>query len=146
MRQQHPASLAQAALGANTLVKLQIWLFFEKKMTSDLQNQTLTVTLPTILFHLKINEMNKGDLVQKIAEHAGLTKAQSEEALNAVIASITEALKNDDSVTLVGFGTFSVSKRDARTGRNPQTGETITIEAKNQVKFKVGKKLADAVN
>lgn len=102
--------------------------------------------MPTKLFHSKINEMNKGDLIQKIADHAGLTKGQAEDALNAVINGITDALKSDDSVTLVGFGTFSVSKRDARTGRNPQTGETITIAAKKQVKFKVGKKLADSVN
>ncbi len=90
--------------------------------------------------------MNKGDLVQKITDHAGVTKGQAEQALNAVLDSITHALKNDDSVTLVGFGTFSLSRREARQGRNPQTGETIQIEAKNVVKFKPGKKLAEAVN
>lgn len=90
--------------------------------------------------------MNKGDLINKIAEDAGITKGQAEDALGAVIDGITSALKSDDSVTLVGFGTFSVSKRDARTGRNPQTGETIKIAAKNVAKFKPGKKLADAIN
>jgi DNA-binding protein HU-beta len=90
--------------------------------------------------------MNKGDLISKIADSADLTKGQAESALNAVLDGITEALKSDDSVTLVGFGTFSVNKRPARTGRNPQTGATIQIAAKNQAKFKPGKKLTDALN
>ncbi|MEZ4986794.1 MAG: HU family DNA-binding protein [Saprospiraceae bacterium] len=90
--------------------------------------------------------MNKGDLINKIADTAGITKGQAEDALNAVMDGITSALKSDDAVTLVGFGTFSVSKRPARSGRNPQTGETITIAAKNQAKFKPGKKLSDAIN
>lgn len=90
--------------------------------------------------------MNKGDLINKIAEDAGISKSQAEDALSAVLNGITKALKNDDSVTLVGFGTFSVSRRDARTGRNPQTGETIQIKAKNVAKFKPGKKLSDALN
>ncbi len=90
--------------------------------------------------------MNKGDLINKIAESAGLTKAQAENALNAVLNSVTDALKKDDSVTLVGFGTFSVSQRKARSGRNPQTGATIKISAKKQAKFKPGKKLNDALN
>ncbi len=90
--------------------------------------------------------MNKGDLINKIAEDAGITKGQAEDALGAVLDGITGALKADDSVTLVGFGTFSVSKREARQGRNPQTGETIQIAAKNVAKFKPGKKLSDAIN
>ncbi|PSR11695.1 MAG: DNA-binding protein HU [Bacteroidetes bacterium] len=90
--------------------------------------------------------MNKGDLINKIAESAGITKSQADEALGAVLDGITEALKNDDSVTLVGFGTFSASKRPARAGRNPQTGETIQIAAKTLAKFKAGKKLTDALN
>lgn len=90
--------------------------------------------------------MNKGDLISKIADSASITKGQSEDALNAVLDGITEALKNDDSVTLIGFGTFSVSHRAARAGRNPQTGETIQIAAKNLAKFKAGKKLTDALN
>ena len=90
--------------------------------------------------------MNNGDLINKIAEDAGITKGQAEDALSAVLDGITSALKSDDSVTLVGFGTFSVSKRDARSGRNPQTGETIKIAAKNVAKFKPGKKLSDAIN
>ena len=90
--------------------------------------------------------MNKGELVSAIADKAGLTKDQAESALSATLDAIQGALKNDDSVSLVGFGTFSVSKRDAREGRNPRTGETIQIAAKNVAKFKPGKKLSDSIN
>ena len=90
--------------------------------------------------------MNKGDLISKVAENANLSKAQATEALNAVLDSIGGALKAGDKVTLVGFGTFSVSHRAERTGRNPQTNESITIPAKNVVKFKPGKELSDSVN
>lgn len=90
--------------------------------------------------------MNKGDLISKVAEGAGVSKAQAEDALNAVLDGIGGALKSGDSVTLVGFGTFSISRREARSGRNPQTGETIQIAAKNVIKFKPGKKLNDSVN
>ena len=89
--------------------------------------------------------MNKGDLINQIAEDAGLSKAQAGTALNSVLDSITKTLKKGDKVTLVGFGTFSTSKRAARTGRNPQTGATIKIKAKNVVKFKPGKELSSAV-
>jgi len=90
--------------------------------------------------------MNKGDLINKIADGAKITKAQATDALNAVLDSIASELKGDGKVTLIGFGTFSVSKRDARSGRNPQTGQTITIDAKKVVKFKPGKELSDSVN
>ena len=90
--------------------------------------------------------MNKGELVSSIAEKSGLTKDQAESALSAVLASIEGALKSDDSVSLVGFGTFSVNNRPAREGRNPRTNETIQIAAKNVVKFKPGKKLSESVN
>lgn len=90
--------------------------------------------------------MNKGDLVSKITEKAGLSKAQSTEALNAALETIGEALKENDKVTLVGFGTFSLNHRPAREGRNPSNGQTIKIAAKNQVKFKPGKELSDSVN
>jgi nucleoid DNA-binding protein len=90
--------------------------------------------------------MNKGDLINKIAEHADLSKAQATDALNAMLEGITDSLKNDDKVTLIGFGTFSLSHRKARSGRNPQTGETIQIAAKNVVKFKPGKEITEAVN
>ncbi len=91
--------------------------------------------------------MNKGDLISKIADSAKISKAQATDALNAVLDGIGEELKKDGGkVTLIGFGTFSVSEREARTGRNPQTGASIKIDAKKVVKFKPGKELSDSVN
>ena len=90
--------------------------------------------------------MNKGDLVTKVAESADITKAQAADAVNTVFDSIADALQTGDKATLIGFGTFSISERSARTGRNPQTGATIKIAAKNVVKFKPGKELSDSVN
>jgi len=90
--------------------------------------------------------MNKGDLVSKIADKADLSKTQAQDALNATLDCIGGALKDNDKVTLIGFGTFSVNHRAARQGRNPQTGKAIQIAAKNLVKFKPGKELADSVN
>ena len=90
--------------------------------------------------------MNKGDLVNKIVEKTDLSKSQAQDALNAVTDCIGEALKDNEKVTLVGFGTFSINHRPERQGRNPQTGKTITIAAKNQIKFKPGKELSDSVN
>lgn len=90
--------------------------------------------------------MNKGDLVSKIADKTGLSKAQSTEALNAVLDSVADALKDGDKVTLIGFGTFMPSLRKERQGRNPRTGDPITIAAKVSAKFKPGKELNDAVD
>ena len=90
--------------------------------------------------------MNKTELIEHIATSADISKASATRALDAVIDAVTTTLKNDDSVTLVGFGTFLVGKRAARTGRNPQTGDTINIEAAKVPKFKPGKALKDAVN
>ena len=90
--------------------------------------------------------MNKKELVENIAGAADISKAAAEKALNSTLAAIAETLKNGDKVTLVGFGTFSVSKREARKGRNPQTGKTIDIPAKNVAKFKAGSKLSEAIN
>lgn len=90
--------------------------------------------------------MTKAELVAAIQAKTSIeTKAKSEEVLNAVIASITEALANGDAVTLPGFGSFKVSSRAARTGRNPQTGKEIQIPASKAVKFTAGKGLKDAV-
>ncbi len=86
--------------------------------------------------------MNKADLVTKLADDAGISKTQANAALDSFIDAVTKTLKKDGKVTLVGFGTFSVSKRAARTGRNPQTGATIKIKAKKVAKFKAGKELA----
>lgn len=87
--------------------------------------------------------MNKAELVAKIAEKAKLTKAQAESALAAFQCTVTTELVNDGKITLVGFGTFSASKRAARTGRNPQTGKPLKIEAKRVGKFTTGKFLKD---
>lgn len=90
--------------------------------------------------------MNKSELVDSIATKSGLTKAQATEALNAFIATIGEAMATNDTVSLVGFGTFSVKERQARTGRNPQTKEEIQIPASKVPSFKAGKGLKDMVN
>ncbi len=90
--------------------------------------------------------MNKQDLIAAVAEASGLTKADASKAVEGVFDSITGALKKGDEVRLVGFGTFSVTKRKASTGRNPRTGATMEIKASSQPKFKAGKSLKDAVN
>jgi DNA-binding protein HU-beta len=90
--------------------------------------------------------MNKQELISQVADHAGLSKGDASKAVEAVFDSVTGALKKGDEVRLVGFGTFSVSKRKASTGRNPRTGEPMTIKASTQPKFKAGKGLKDAVN
>jgi DNA-binding protein HU-beta len=89
--------------------------------------------------------MNKGELVDAIAKASGLSKTASASALDATLDAITASLKGGDKVTLPGFGTFSTSKRSARTGRNPQTGKEIKISARTIAKFKPGSKLSDAV-
>jgi len=86
--------------------------------------------------------MNKAELIAHIADNAEITKTQANAALDAFIEAVTKALKKGDKVTLVGFGTFSVSKRAARMGRNPQTGAAIKIKAKKVAKFKAGKELS----
>lgn len=90
--------------------------------------------------------MNKGDLIDAVAEDTGLSKADATRAVDSVINSITKALKAGTQVSLVGFGTFVVKKRAARQGRNPRTGETIQISASSVPGFKAGKALKDAVN
>lgn len=89
--------------------------------------------------------MNKADLIDAIAAKAGISKKAAADALEAVIESITKALKKGESVALIGFGTFSVAKRNARMGVNPATGEKIKIKAKRVAKFKAGAALAKAV-
>ena len=83
--------------------------------------------------------MNKAELIEQIAKDAGITKKQANEALEAFTGAVVSTLKKGDTVTLVGFGTFSVSNRAARNGRNPQTGATIKIKARKVPKFKAGK-------
>jgi len=86
--------------------------------------------------------MNKAELIAKIAEDAGVTKTQANASLDSFVEAVTKTLKGGGKVTLVGFGTFSVSKRAARTGRNPQTGAAIKIKAKKVARFKAGKELS----
>lgn len=90
--------------------------------------------------------MNKAELIDAMAAESGLSKADAKRALDGFINATTKALKSKDRVALVGFGSFSVSERAARKGRNPQTGKEIKIAAKKVVKFKAGSELAGAVN
>ncbi|MGI8560799.1 MAG: HU family DNA-binding protein [Luteimonas sp.] len=90
--------------------------------------------------------MNKNDLVEAVANEANLSKADAGRAVDAVVSAITGALKRGESVSLIGFGTFDVRARAARTGRNPRTGEEIKIAASKNPAFKAGKALKDAVN
>ncbi|EAQ37896.2 HU family DNA-binding protein [Dokdonia sp. MED134] len=90
--------------------------------------------------------MNKSELIDGMAEHAGITKAAAKKALESFLGDVEGTLKKGGRVSLVGFGSWSVSKRNAREGRNPQTGKTIKIAAKNVVKFKAGSELASSVN
>ena len=90
--------------------------------------------------------MNKSELIDAVANGAELSKSEAAKAVDGVIGAITQALKSGDQVTVVGFGTFLVRRREARAGRNPRTGETIQIKASNVPAFKAGKALKDAVN
>jgi len=90
--------------------------------------------------------MNKGELIAKIADEAGISKTEANAVIDSFTEAVTKTLKKNDSVTLVGFGTFSAMKRAGRTGRNPKTGAAIKIKAKKVAKFKAGTELAKAVN
>jgi DNA-binding protein HU-beta len=90
--------------------------------------------------------MNKAELIDAIAAESGLTKADAKKALDGFVSATSTALKAGDKLSLVGFGSFSVSKREARTGRNPSNGQEIKIAAKNVVKFKAGADLTGSVN
>ena len=90
--------------------------------------------------------MNKAELIDAISKDANLSKADAKRALESLTGNVTKALKKGDKVSLIGFGTFSISNRSARTGRNPQTGATIQIKAKKVAKFKAGAALSSSVN
>jgi len=105
------------------------------------------VAIKNLLYLLQLknsknNIMNKAELISKLADDAGITKTQANTALDSFVSAVTKTLKGGGKVTLVGFGTFSVSKRAARNGRNPQTGAVIKIKAKKVAKFKAGKELS----
>ena len=89
--------------------------------------------------------MNKAELIAKIADDAGITKTQANACVDSFIEAVTKTLKSGNKLTLVGFGTFSVSKRAARNGRNPQTGAVIKIKAKKVARFKAGKELSSKI-
>jgi DNA-binding protein HU-beta len=90
--------------------------------------------------------MNKADLVNALSQSTGLTKTKSNEVVDAIVSTISESLRKGEKVTLVGFGTFTTSKKEARKGRNPKTGETLEIPAKTVAKFKAGSELTKSVN
>ena len=90
--------------------------------------------------------MNKAELIEKIAKDANMTKVQANEAIDSFTSAVVATLKKGDTVTLVGFGTFSVTARAARNGRNPQTGATIKIKARKVPKFKAGKDFSESIN
>jgi DNA-binding protein HU-beta len=98
------------------------------------------------MFNPKQNKMNKAELIDSIASEAKISKADAGRAIDGFINATTKALKKGDRVALVGFGSFSVAKRSARTGRNPQTGKAIKISAKKVAKFKAGAELKKTVN
>ena len=100
-----------------------------------------------VLFHTKTNDiMNKAELIDKISKDSGITKVQANEALDSFTSAVVSTLKKGDRVTLVGFGTFSVSERAARNGRNPQTGAVIKIKARKVPKFKAGKEFSTKIS
>jgi DNA-binding protein HU-beta len=100
------------------------------------------LNLSSLQKRLKTLFMNKAELINKVSDDAGVTKTQANAALDSFIEAVTKTLKGGGKVTLVGFGTFSVSKRQARNGRNPQTGEVIKIKARKVARFKAGKELS----
>jgi DNA-binding protein HU-beta len=127
--------------------------FFEFEtflFTFELQSQESCINCrraedqPFTIYEKGEDRMNKGDLVNEVAKVVN-TKREAQEAVDCIFSTITQALKKKGTVTLVGFGTFKVSKRKARKGRNPQTGEEIKIKAKSVPKFLPGKALKDAV-
>ena len=123
--------------------------FFEKKEDFGKARRNISLGKSIAILFQCFKEavyMNKAELVGKIAGKSGLTKKDSEAALNAFIASVQEALVKKEKVQLIGFGTFEVKERAARMGRNPQTGAAIKIAASKAPVFKVGKALKDAVN
>jgi DNA-binding protein HU-beta len=100
------------------------------------------INLLLLITQVKILIMNKAELIAKLADDAGITKTQANATLDSFVEAVTKTLKGGGKVTLVGFGTFSVTKRAARNGRNPQTGQVIKIKAKKVAKFKAGKELS----
>lgn len=120
------------------MLEVRVQACYNGSATTNAEQQIITIEGDDIV--------NKSQLIDAIAENADISKAAAGRALDAFTDAVTEALKNDDQVALVGFGTFSVRERSARSGRNPQTGETIQISAAKVPSFKAGKALKDACN
>jgi DNA-binding protein HU-beta len=135
-------------LNAKNNVKITTSLFLLKPLSFLILNGFLRFKIfagfkkQVYLPRTKIFTMNKAELIAKIADDAGITKTQANESLDSFVEAVAKTLKGGGKVTLVGFGTFSVSKRAARNGRNPQTGAVIKIKAKKVAKFKAGKELS----
>jgi DNA-binding protein HU-beta len=124
-------------------LSIRVWRFFIGLVF--LKNYFVGCKYLLYLLQLKFFKnfiMNKADLIAKIADDADITKTQANAALDSFVEAVTKTLKSGNKVTLVGFGTFSVTKRAARNGRNPQTGAVIKIKAKKVAKFKAGKELS----
>jgi DNA-binding protein HU-beta len=134
------------------IVDICPWLFIRKPLPDKdytlfyLANLILSAGKSGYICDTKKNDtMNKGDLITKISEDAAISRTQANAAIDSFVDAVTKSLKSGGKVTLVGFGTFSVGKRSARVGRNPQTGETIKIKAKKVAKFKAGKELSEKI-
>ena len=118
---------------------LKIYWNNPKKIFDGIKNHINLSLLPK---SLKTTGMNKAELINKMSDDTGITKTQANAAIDSFIEAVTKTLKSGGKVTLVGFGTFILSKRKARKGRNPQTGEEISIKARRVARFKAGKELA----
>jgi DNA-binding protein HU-beta len=119
---------------------------FQKIFGSVIKVSIFVLSSKNIISQQKQKGMNKAELIDKIAKDAGVTKVQANDALDSFTNSVVASLKKGDRVTLVGFGTFSVSERAARNGRNPQTGAVIKIKARKVPKFKAGKEFSTKIS
>ena len=120
-----------------------LFFFPENYTRIDIQIYLLSQNL---LLIIKTRNMNKAELIDAMAAAAGLSKADAKKALDGFVGATTDALKKGERISLVGFGSFDLSKRNARNGRNPKTGEVIQIAAKNTIRFKAGSELSSSVN
>jgi len=125
--------------GQNCCNPLPHWIYSLKKYFFGFKKRIY------LSARIKTSSMNKAELISKIADDAGITKSQANATLDSFVEAVTKTLKGGGKVTLVGFGTFSVTKRAARNGRNPQTGEVIKIKAKKVARFKAGKELTSKI-
>jgi DNA-binding protein HU-beta len=120
-----------------------LFFFLENYTRIDIQIYLLCQNL---LLIIKTRNMNKAELIDAMAAAAGLSKADAKKALDGFVGATTDALKKGERISLVGFGSFDLSRRNARNGRNPKTGEVIQIAAKNTIRFKAGSELSSSVN